>query len=271
MRRALLFAWSVGVAGCATAEGKQLEPRLTVTQLTSDFEVVRKHRILFSHHSVGRDLMAGLQRAAAQAGGPVKVVPIEQATDAPAFVSISGGQNQDPQSKLKFFEETFRATKYQPELAFMKLCYVDFNPHTDVDALFKAYQETFDRLKRDFPKTRFAHVTTPLVARPMTVKDRIYRLIGREVWEDAANVKRYAFNQRLQQTYANDPIFDLARVESTQPDGSRADFEQAGRTYYTLAAQYTDDGGHLNSLGQDVAALEWVRFMSNALQRSSAN
>jgi hypothetical protein len=272
MRRALLLAWSVGVAGCATsAEGKPLEPELTVTQISNEMSVVRQHRILFSHHSVGRDLMAGLQRAAARLGGPIRVVPIEKADDAPAFVSVSGGQNQDPQSKLVFFEQTFRSSTFQPELAFLKLCYVDFNPHTDVDALFESYQKTIDALKRDYPKTRFAHVTTPLVAKPMQLKERMYRLFGREVWEDTANVKRHAFNQRVMQAYAGDPIFDLARIESTRPDGSRVDFEHDGRVYYSLANQYTEDGGHLNNLGQDVAALEWVRFMAGALQRSTTN
>ena len=130
---------------------------------------------------------------------------------------------------------------------------------------------TIDGLKRDYPKTQFAHITTPLYAQPMQLKERIYRFLGKEVWEDAANVKRHACNQRLMQTYANDRIFDLATIESTRPDGSRAGFEQGGRTYYALATQYTEDGGHLNDLGQDVAALEWVRFMAGALARSSAN
>jgi len=274
MRRALLLAWSVGVAGCASAEGKELEPGLTVTHIAKEMDVLRKHRVLFSHHSVGRDLMSGLQRAATRLKSePVRIISLEQAAadDAPAFVAISGGHNQDPQSKLDFFAETLRTAKYQPDLAFMKLCYVDFNPHTDVDALFAAYQKTFDQLKREYPAIRFAHVTTPLHAQPMQLKERIYRFLGKEVWEDATNVKRHAFNQRLLKTYANDPIFDLARIESTRPDGSRVNFEQEGRTYYALAPQYTDDGGHLNALGQDVAALEWVRFIAGALSRSTQN
>lgn len=266
--------WSVGVTGCAAAaEDKTAERRLEVTHIASDLDVVRKHRILFSHHSVGRDLLSGLGRVSSKAGTAIEPVSLEraEASSAPAFVSISGGQNQQPQSKLEFFAETLRKTDYEPELAFLKLCYVDFNPSTDVDALFAAYQKTMDTLRRERPETRFAHITTPLYERPSKLKDRIYRFIGKEVWEDAANVKRHQFNQRLMKTYAKDPIFDLAKIESTRPDGTRSDFTQGGSVYYSLASQYTDDGGHLNDLGQDVAAVEWVRFMARALERAAGD
>lgn len=262
------------MTGCAAAaEGKPLDRKAEVTQIANDLDLVRKHRILFSHHSVGRNLLAGLERAAGQLGAPIRVMPLEQAetSSEPAFVTISGGQNQDPQSKFDFFAESLRKTEYEPELAFMKLCYVDFNPRTDVDALFAAYRSTIDTMRAEHPNIRFAHVTTPLYQQPMTIKERIYRFLGKEVWEDAANVKRHAFNQKLFQTYSKDPIFDLARFESTRPDGSRVSFEEGGHTYYSLAPEYSDDGGHLNDLGQDVAALEWVRFMAKALRRSPGN
>lgn len=269
--RIAFLAWSVALAGCAGAAASGESPKIDRSTLVSQLEVVRSHRILFSHHSVGRDLIAGLERASRELGQPLKVVTLEQASSEPtqpSFVSVSGGRNQEPYSKLAFFAETLRAAAYEPDLAFLKFCYVDFNPHTDVDALFAEYQRTIDALKRAHPRVQLAHITAPLMQRPMQLKDRINRLLGREVWEDAANVKRALFNQKLRDVYGGDPIFDLARVESTQPDGSRASFQQDGRTYYALARAYTDDGGHLNKLGQDHAALAWIQFLSGALARS---
>lgn len=235
-----------------------------------DLESVRQSRILFSHHSVGRNLLEGLQKYNKQAGGgPLNVVGLEQAkgSNTPSLIEVSGGQNQDPKSKVDFFRGLFAEGQPRPQLAFMKFCYVDFNPQTDVDALFAYYRVAMDALKKEHPDITFAHVTVPLVVRPMELKERMYRLIGKEVWEDTANAKRDAFNQRLMKEYAQDPIFDLARVESTRPDGSRETFELEGQTYYSLAPQYTNDDGHLNEAGQAATAPEMVRFLASALKQ----
>jgi hypothetical protein len=235
-----------------------------------DLQAVRKGRIVFSHHSVGRNLLAGLQAVNANVGaGELKVLGLDGAKGAPtapALIEVSGGRNQDPKSKVDFFRALITEQQLRPEVAFMKFCYVDFNPSTDVDAVFAYYRETMDALKKQHPEITFAHVTVPLVVRPMDLKERIYRLIGKEVWEDTANAKRYEFNQRLLKEYAQDPIFDLARAESTRPDGSRETFEYNGRTYFSLTPQYTDDDGHLNAAGQAATAPEMVRFLAKALQ-----
>jgi hypothetical protein len=272
MMKLAWLAWSVTLSGCSgSAIGEA--SRLETVKVASQLEVVRGHRVLFSHHSVGRDLIAGLSRVSTElTAKPLQVVSLEQASaTTPSFVSISGGANQDPESKLAFFTQALRATSFEPDLAFMKFCYVDFNPSTDVDALFAAYQRTIATLRGQRPRTQFAHITVPLTARPTRLKDQLARLLGREVWEDAANVKRELFNQKLRDTYASDPLFDLARIESTRPDGSRATFEQNNRVYYALADLYTDDGGHLNRLGQDQAAIAFINFLSGALPRRSPN
>jgi hypothetical protein len=148
----------------------------------------------------------------------------------------------------------------------MKFCYVDFNPYTDVDALFAYYRETMEALKREHPEVTFAHVTVPLVVRPMDLKERFNRLIGRDVWEDTANTKRFEYNQRLLKEYGSEPIFDLAKAESTRPDGSRETFEYKGRSYFALTPDYTDDDGHLNAAGQGAVAPEMIRFLATTLR-----
>ena len=60
---------------------------------------------------------------------------------------------------------------------------------------------------------------------------------------------------RIRETFAGrEPLFDLAAVESTRPDGSRVFFERAGTPVYYLAPEYTNDGGHLIGAGRRSAA-----------------
>jgi hypothetical protein len=270
MRRVLSVLWVLGSAACGASEienDPERGPAMTAAS-ASDLERVRQGRILFSHHSVGMNLLAGLQRMNARVGGgALNVVPLERAkaSAGPSLIEISGGRNTDPKSKVDFFRETIRTHALEPELAFMKFCYVDFEPSTDVDGLFAYYRTTMDALKREHPEIKFAHVTVPLVSRPMELKARLFRLIGRPVWEDSANVKRHQFNQRLLREYAADPVFDLAKVESTRPDGTRETFELEGQVYYSMVPRYTSDHGHLNDRGQDAAAPELVRFLADAL------
>jgi hypothetical protein len=153
-----------------------------------------------------------------------------------------------------------------PDLAFMKFCYVDFTPHTDVGELLGAYQRTIDQLRVAHPRTTFGHVTVPLTRRSRDAKARVQRLLGRPVWEDDANARRLAFNQRLHEHFAGEPIFDLARHESTRPDGSRESFTVGGGVAYALAPVYTDDGGHLNGVGRRLMAAHLLRFVANALR-----
>ena len=53
-------------------------------------------------------------------------------------------------------------------------------------------------------------------------------------------------------------IFDLAGFESTYPSGKRESIVVNGELYYSLIKDYTDDGGHLNELGQQVIASEFI-------------
>ena len=87
----------------------------------------------------------------------------------------------------------------------------------------------------------------------------------RSLDEDADNVLRNAFNEKLRERVAGEPLFDLAKVESTRADGSSSSFAQGGQQQHSLAQEYTDDGGHLNALGRRRAAIEFVRVLAGAL------
>lgn len=232
-------------------------------------------RAFFWHHSVGADVLAGVARLARRSSAPMSVLTLDQARaargTAPALIHGSGGRNGDPASKLDSFVAVLPEVHgLGVELAFMKFCFVDFDPSTPVDALFASYTGALDRLARQYPSITFGHVTVPLVVRPRGLEPRLARLLGKRVWEDAANARRSAFNRRLLERYPPELVFDLARAESTAPDGSRESFVHDGATAFALVPAYASDGEHLNEPGQAAAARALVAFMARAPRARTA-
>lgn len=270
----VVLAGAAGAAACRPASTPRTgDVKPMNDEGAADLALVRRSRVYFYHHSVGVNVLAGLQRLDASVpGGEIRSVWIEEApagADGPFFVHGGGGENAQPKTKVDFFASTLRSGRVVPDLAFMKFCYVDFTPTTDVDELFAYYRRTLESLKQDHPDVTFAHVTVPLMQRPTDAKNTLRRLVGREVWEDAANARRGEFNRRLRETFGSDPIFDLSTVESTAPDGSRVTFRFGAETYPSLHPGYTTDGGHLNDEGQRAAADAALRFLAGALRGRS--
>ena len=238
------------------------------SRLETDLATVRKARIFFSHHSVGENVLQGIQKVVADSGAAqLKIATLEEAatTSGAALLHGSGGENKDPASKIRFFESTILGNRdLRPDVAFMKFCFVDFSPSTDVDGLFAQYQRTILKLKRERPDIRFAHVTAPLTRQQNDLKSTLRRALGLQVWGDASNAKRYAFNQKLVQAFPSDPVFDLAGAESIGPDGTPVSFAFEGKRLPSMVAGYTDDDGHLNALGQRVAGAAAIRFLGAA-------
>lgn len=267
----LLLAAGLGCRPAdSTKEARQEGSKvMDAQQLAEDLGVVRRARIYFYHHSVGENLLAGVKAFdGAVAGTPLAMVAPEQAAtrDGPVLAHAGGGRNGDPKGKIDFFAATVRQrTGLKPDLTLMKLCYADFNPRTDVEDVFAHYQRTLEALQREHPEIRFAHVTVPLMASPTGLKASVYRLIGREVWADASNVRRAEFNRRLKESFPSDAVLDLAHLEATTGDGGAVTFEYGGRRYPALNPEYTDDGGHLNPAGQQVAGAAVIRFLASVL------
>lgn len=238
-------------------------------QLEADLATVRKARIFFSHHSVGENVLEGMQRVAADLGAaPLKIASLDgaAASAGPVLLHGSGGQNGDPASKIVFFEATVRGkADLRPDVAFMKFCFVDIDPGTDVDGLLARYQRAVTALKHEHPGIRFAHVTVPLIPRPTGLKSSVRRLLGLQEWTDASNAKRDEYNRKLVRAFPADPIFDLAGVESTGPDGAPVSFEMNGKRFPSMAPGYTSDDGHLNAAGQRKAGAAAIHFLAAAL------
>ncbi len=236
----------------------------------SEMAVVAASRILFLHHSVGADIISGMRSLDAGSGGQdhLRVVPLERidATGGAALIEFSGGENGRPDSKIDAFVTAVRSLPPKGvDLALMKLCFVDFNPRTDVAALFRTYRVAIEDLQRDRPDIKIGHATVPLTVYPREMKWRAFRLIGKEVWEDESNAKRQEYNALLKEKFAGSPILDIAGREAQRQDGREELFVLRGRKYPALDPQKSDDGGHLNALGQRVLGAAMMRYIADAV------
>jgi hypothetical protein len=221
-------------------------------------------KVFFGHQSVGQNIVDGITDVMGTT--PLIRLNIRETMspgdfDKPIFAHSFIGTNLNPSSKIKAFRDILDSGVGQvADIAFLKLCYIDINRSTDLRALFKEYDETIAYLKAKFPKLKIITVTVPLMSRPIRIRSKIAKLLGRWQWDDQNNVKRNEFNEMLRSRYG-ESLFDLAKSESTTLLGKRAVFKKDNKTYDLLVKSYTDDGGHLNALGRQVAAIDLLLYL----------
>ena len=236
-------------------------------QLHRDLGTLQGMQIFFAHQSVGGNILDGLAFLAKEARIALHIDPHDPYTDTAGIKHGKAGRNGHPDSKIQYFVEAIAALEHRlPRVALMKFCYVDFTPSTDSDALLQRYQDAIGLLQRKYPAVTFVHVTVPLTTTPRGVKDTVKRLFGRAVRKDEANARRTLFNERLRVAFRDQPLFDLARVESTRPDGTLESVKgRNGIDAVALYPGYTSDGGHLNERGRELAAAEFARVVAAAV------
>jgi len=217
-------------------------------------------KIYFGHQSVGYNIIDGV-KAIMREDPDIKLNIVKTSDPSVithgAFVHSEIGNNTDPQSKIESFEQVMGSGMGEKvDIAFFKFCYVDIDPQMDIQTIFSRYKDSITQLREKYPHVKFIHITVPLEGEIVTWKVRINRLLGRvQLWDHTKNIKRNEYNDLLRKEYAGkEPIYDLAELESTYPDGKRCAFMNSGRQYYSLVAKYTFDGGHLNELGKKRAA-----------------
>jgi hypothetical protein len=233
--------------------------------LREELAALGRRSYFFGHQSVGSNLIDGMQRLGAGSGGTLRIVEVKEASSVPPGTFAHGfvDRNGDPEEKLRSFARALGPGPGGPDVALFNLCYVDFSPTTDVQALFERYRTAIADLRASHPKTTFVHVTTPLTIIQGGPKAWVKRLLGKAPGGLEANARREAYNALLRGAYqGREPFVDLAVIESTRPDGSREVVEWNGRPVPALVAAYTDDGTHLNETGQDRAARELLRLLA---------
>lgn len=235
---------AMAAAGAAGAQGAD-------ARLRAELARVAQQRVFFGHQSVGGNVLDGLRQLAAQAGVELRI--------ADKLI----GENRYPLRKLEDFERAVAAQPAGLQVALMKFCYLDIDARTDVKALFSSYRASVERLKAKYPGTTFVHVTAPLTEVQGGPKGFIKRLLGRAPYGLLENQRREEYNALLRQAYAGrEPLLDLARIESTRPDGKAASADWQGRAVPRLAEALTDDGHHLNAEGRQRAARELVSVIA---------
>jgi hypothetical protein len=258
---ALVALAAVAVARAAGAA----EPRDPAAR--ADLESLTHRSVVFGHQSVGMNLIVGLEELAAREGVPLRVLDVSGSPSAPprTLAHLFVPENGKPEEKLVSFARAMTALPAPgPDIALVKFCYADFSPSTDSAALFDRYRKAISELQEARPGTRFVHVTTPLTTVQSGPKAWAKRILGRTPYGLVENARREEFNERMRRTYdGREPLLDLARVESTLPDGSRATLSWDGRTFPVLVEAYTDDGGHLNAEGRIRLAREFARLLAS--------
>ena len=238
---------------------------LTLSATALADEVVQKaasRRIFFGHQSVGANILDGVNDVTS---GKLRIREGRTAAllSTPGLLHARLGENESPRSKLEAFEAALDSLEGHVDIAFFKFCYIDFDERSDLDALFEAYVETMTRLQRKYPEVTFVHVTVPLTIVPQGAKAWLKSAFTQEApWGAKENDARHRFNTLLRARLGGEPLFDLAALESTRPDGSAASYEYQGRTLPALVPGYSDDGQHLNPVGRRRVAEALLTFLA---------
>lgn len=250
---------ALGACGGSMRTTEQSTARLaSIDEITdAQWGALASRRIFFGHQSVGGNIMQGVTEVlAANPSIPLKVVESRDLSDSlmPAFHHALVGRNDFPLEKFADFVTVANGFGDDNGIAMLKLCYIDIHTHTNPQELFDSYRRSVDALKARNPSLTIVHFTAPLTSIE-NWKGRIRAALTRANTQRERNLVRHRYNELLRHAYeGKEPLFDIARLESTLPDGRGVYFLMGGQEVPLLAPQHTDDGGHLNANARRIVA-----------------
>jgi len=232
------------------------------------WQELSKKKVFFGHKSIGDNIIDGLNDIMEYIPNiklNIKRTADPADFDQPIFAHFSIEKNKDPELKFKnFYQKIEGGIGDKADIVFLKLCYVDITADTNIENVFTMYKNTLNGLQEKYKNTLFLHVTVPLMAYQTGLKAFVKKIIGRPITGFLDNIKRNQFNEMLRKEYAgNAKIFDLARIESTYPDGKRNQKYKKGKVFFSMIQDYTNDGGHLNEVGSILVAEKLLIFLVN--------
>jgi hypothetical protein len=236
---------------------------------SSRWSVIAGRTVYFGHQSVGSGVVAGVERLreahalslrVVHTGNPVGVT-------GPAFVHFPVGYNRDYASKnaalLRLLDSRTRAER---SIVVLNYCSVDINPPADPATMFAAYCDTVETIQFEHPDVSVVHATVPLTTVENAFKAGAKQVFGRPTRREAA-IARHRYNELVRAEFkGTGPIFDVAKVEATQPDGMVAGFTASGCMIETLAPQNTYDGDHRNARCENAAAENLLDVLSDVIE-----
>lgn len=225
---------------------------------------VAQMRIVFGHQSVGGNILDGIGNAAAAQHVPLVLTESRTPLAGPGIQHFKVGHNEKPETKLADFRSTlagnFAEGAPHPDVALLKLCYIDFGQSTDPKQLAQQYIATIDEMARAHPETVFVPMTSPLTTTQTGPKAWLKKALGKEPGGYAANAKRQVFNETLRARYGADKVlFDIAALES---GNGQSHVESGGARIETLNPLLTYDDGHLNAEGQNLVGAALITHLA---------
>lgn len=220
-------------------------------------------RIFFGHQSVGSNIINGIQALPVTSSLKFEESRTPAAAPGPCFFHAPIGRNKDPKSKIADFVSLINdGFGDNVDIACFKFCYIDIDRNSNVEELFDEYHKAMSLLVKKFQRTQFLHITTPIRSVEPGLRLFIKKLLGKKSIKLADNQKRQEFNELMLEHYANrEPVFDIAKLESTYTNGNRCSNSLNNNLVYSLVPDYTNDGGHLNELGQQIVAKQFLNLI----------
>lgn len=264
--RLVLLIFLIAAVNCRGArmnDLRSLDVRLGAVT-PSYWDSLSTKKIYFGHQSVGLNIIDGI-KAQMERNSAIRLDIRETSNPEDlansAFAHSPIGQNMDPKSKIDDFRRILESGVGQvANFAMFKFCFVDVDHLTDIESLFNYYDETITSLEKRFPSLSIITFTVPLTNMPSGIKPIIKRMLGMMPPCRDDNRIRNLFNNKLRNRF-KEYVFDLAKAESTTLDGNRVSFKDGTEVYELLNPDYTDDGGHLNSLGRQAIATEFLLYL----------
>ena len=240
------------------------------------WEKLAEKKIFFGHQSVGYNIIDGITDIINERDH-IKLNIIEarepSAFDQPVFAHSQVGMNTQPFSKIDRFVEIMNSgVGNKVDIAFFKFCYVDITRDSNPQEVFDSYNAAMEGLKGQYPNTKFLHITIPIRSVPKQtkryLKQMVKLLIGKPgFFED--NMMRHNYNDLLTKAYSKSGLFfNLALIESVNPSGFGCYSLKGAAKISVMAPEYTEDGGHLNSLGRKNAAEQLLIILADIAGRS---
>lgn len=245
------------------------EPYSVVQATASDLSAVASLRVFFAHQSVGDNILEALPAIyrSAQLGSPKTIDSGEELPQSTGFIVHTHiGVNGDPIGKIAAFDRLMRSgLAAQVDVAMLKLCFVDFNAETDVNAIFASYQATMASLANAYPHVTFVYTTAPLMAE-RDLFGRVKALLGRgQEYDPAHNAARERYNALVRGEYgATGRLFDVAAAEAVGHGNTLRYRSSSSGEFLAMDPALTSDGGHLNPEGAELVAREWLAVIAHS-------
>jgi len=236
---------------------------------TEAWKELSQKTIYFGHQSVGFNIIDGINDLKKENPNiSLNIVEIKTPDEMEKHVFAHSriGANNDPSQKITDFKKYIEnGVGDKANIAFLKFCYVDIHKDSDTAKVFSDYNKMILDVQKEFPKTTFVHFTVPLTVSKTNWKTWFKKTMGKgELWEINDNIKRNEYNELVINQYdKKEPVFDLAKIESTDNENNRVSFSYKDKTYYSMFPGYTNDGGHLNENGRKKIAEQLLLFLIN--------